>query len=387
MYNSWYATRFDVRAEQQLALADRAAALGLEVFVVDDGWFSGRDDDTGGLGDWWPDERKFPDGLDPLVSGVIARGMRFGIWVEPEAVSPRSRLFATHPDWVYRAGDRPLVTIRNQYVLDFGRGDVVGWAKGWLRELLADDRITYLKWDMNRPVTDGGRPGDAHGREWSIQHARGYLEVMGMIREEFPHVTVEACSGGGGRIDPDVLALSDCVWPSDETGPRDRLAIQHGFLSAYGPHVMSSWVTDEPDLLDTEPASLTFRFLVAMSGLLGVGGDLAAWTPAALALGSDMVGRYRAVRTTIHTGRVETHGTPSDPVYAVEYGTPTRTVMLVFARAGRPDRVVLRPRTLRAGARYRVNGGVATAEELAVGVPVDFRMSHDADMVVLDLVE
>ncbi len=387
VYNSWYATRFDVRAEQQLALADRAAALGLEVFVVDDGWFSGRDDDTGGLGDWWPDEGKFPDGLDPLVSGVIARGMRFGIWVEPEAVSPRSRLFAKHPDWVYRAGDRPLVTIRNQYVLDFGRGDVVAWAKGWLRELLADDRITYLKWDMNRPITDGGRPGDAHGREWSIQHARGYLEVMGMIREEFPHVTVEACSGGGGRIDPDVLALSDIVWPSDETGPRDRLAIQHGFLSAYGPHVMSSWVTDEPDLLDTEPASLTFRFLVAMSGVLGVGGDLAAWSPEARALGAEMVSRYREVRGTIHTGRVEIHDRPSDLVYAVEYGTPTRTVMLVFARTGRPDRVALRPRTLRPGARYRVNGRVATAEELVVGVSIDFTMSHDADMVVLDLVE
>ncbi|HET7723121.1 MAG TPA: alpha-galactosidase [Propionibacteriaceae bacterium] len=386
VYNSWYATKFDVRLDQQLALADRAAALGVEAFVVDDGWFSGRDDDRGGLGDWWPDERKFPDGLDPLVSGVIARGMRFGIWVEPEAVNPRSRLYEAHPDWVYRAGERPLVTVRNQYVLDFGRREVVDWAKGWLRELLSDERITYLKWDMNRPVSDGGRPGDLHGREWSIQHAEGYLEVMRMLRDEFPHVTVEACSGGGGRIDLSVLAVSDVVWPSDETGPRDRLAIQHGFLSAYAPHVMSSWVTDEPDRLDTEPVSLEFRFLVAMAGVLGIGADLGAWSPAELARGAGLVGRYREIRETVHTGRVETHGTPADSVYAVEYGGKDQTVLLVFGRPGRPDTVTLRPRTLVPGARYCVEGREVAAEDLVEGMPVAFTLADDADLVVLERV-
>lgn len=387
VYNSWYATTFDVRLEQQLALADHAAALGVEAFVIDDGWFSGRDDDRGGLGDWWPDERKFPDGLDPLIGGVLERGMRFGIWVEPEAVSPRSRLFEAHPDWVYRAGDRPLITIRNQYVLDFGRPEVVEWAKGWLRDLLSDTRITYLKWDMNRPVTDGGRPGDLHGRQWPIQHAEGYLEVMRMLREELPHVTVEACSGGGGRIDAAVLAVSDVVWPSDETGPRDRLAIQHGFLSAYGPHVMSSWVTDQPDRLDTEGASLEFRFLVAMAGVLGIGADLGRWTPAERATAADLVARYREVRDTVHTGRVELHGTPREPVYAVEFGSPLRTVVMVFGREARGSHVSLQPRTLAPDAWYRHNGQVVPAEQLAAGLRVDFALAHDADLIVLDRVE
>jgi len=387
VYNSWYATTFDVRPEQQLALADRAAALGVEAFVIDDGWFAGRDDDRGGLGDWWPDERKFPEGLDPLITGVLDRGMRFGIWVEPEAVSPRSRLFAAHPDWVYRAGDRPLITIRNQYVLDFGRPEVVAWAKGWLRDLLSDSRITYLKWDMNRPVTDGGRPGDLHGREWAIQHAEGYLEVMRMLREEFPHVTVEACSGGGGRIDAAVLAVSDVVWPSDETGPRDRLAIQHGFLSAYSPHLMSSWVTDQPDRLESEPASLEFRFLVSMAGVLGIGADLGAWTPAQLTTGANLVERYREVRDTVHTGRVELHGSPADPVYAVEYGGPDQTVIFVFGRESRPHDVTVQPKTLVAGARYRLKGRPAAAEKLSSGVLVDFALAADADLVVLDRVE
>ncbi len=387
VYNSWYATTFDVRPDHQLALAERAAALGAEVFVVDDGWFAGRDDDTGGLGDWRPDPRTFPDGLDPLVTGVVARGLRFGIWVEPEAVSPRSALFREHPDWVYRAGDRPLVTVRNQYVLDFGRAEVVEWTKRWLRGLLADHRITYLKWDMNRPVSDGGRPGDPYGRQWSVQHTNSYYAVMRMLREEFPHVTVEACSGGGGRIDPAVLALSDVVWPSDETGPRDRLAIQHGFLSAYGPHVMSSWVTDEPDRRDAEPASLEFRFLVAMAGVLGIGADLIGWTDAELARARGLVQAYRQIRETVHTGRVELHGSPADPVYTVEYGTPDFSVLLVYGRAGRHDSVLLMPRTLVPGARYRVKDGeVRSTEELIHGVRVDFQLADDADLVLLERV-
>lgn len=386
VYNSWYATEFDVRPDHQLALAERAARIGAEVFVVDDGWFAGRDNDRAGLGDWFPDPHHFPEGLDPLIAGVQALGMRFGIWVEPEAVNPDSRLYREHPEWVYRAGERPLVTVRNQYVLDFGRTEVVEWTLGWLRDLLSDQRITYLKWDMNRPISDGGRPGDRHGRQWQVQHAEGYHRVMRMLREEFPHVTVEACSGGGGRIDASVLAVSDVVWTSDETGPRDRLAIQHGFLSAYGPHVLSSWVTDEPDRIDPVPASLEFRFLVAAAGVLGVGADLGAWPDADLDRIADLIGRYRGFRKTVHTGRVEFHGKPSDPVYAVEFGSPDQTVLLVFARPGRPATATLRPRTLVPGADYRIGARRVTATEAAAGVTVEFRLADDADLLVLDRV-
>jgi alpha-galactosidase len=386
VYNSWYATAFDVRPDHQLALADRAAELGVEAFVLDDGWFADRTDDRRGLGNWWPDPLTFPDGLDPLISGVLDRGLRFGLWVEPEAVSPDADVLRDHPDWIYRAGDRPLVTVRNQYVLDFGRPEVLAWTEAWLRRLLADQRITYLKWDMNRPISDGGRPGDIHGRQWAVQHAQGYYRVMRMLRTEFPHVTVEACSGGGGRIDPAVLAVSDVVWPSDETGPRDRLAIQHGFLSAYGPHVMSSWVTDEPDHRDVEPASLEFRFLVAMAGVLGVGADLLNWTERDRARAAWLVALYRRIRRTIFTGRVEPHGNPADVVYALEYGAREQTVLLVYGRANRPTEVCIRPRTIDLRRRYRI---AATHTELsgveaAKGVHVPFTLAHDADVLVLD---
>ena len=242
---------------------------------------------------------------------------------------------------------------------------------------------------MNRPVSDGGRPGDPHGRDWSVQHAEGYLEIMRMLRDEFPHVTVEACSGGGGRIDLAVLEVSDVVWPSDETGPRDRLAIQHGFLSAYGPHVMSSWVTDEPDRLDLEPASLEFRFLVAWPACSASAPTSTHWSERGPGPGSgaDRAATGRSA-STVHTGRVELHGRPQDPVYAVEYGTDDRVVVLVYARGDRPSDVTVAPRTLHPERRYRLDGGelTATGAEWAAGVRVPFALAADADLLVLDAV-
>ncbi len=385
VYNSWYATTFDVHLEHQLQLADRAAQIGVETFVIDDGWFEGRVNDHHGLGQWWPDPVKFPDGLDPLITGVLQRGMNFGLWVEPEAVNPGAKVLVEHPDWVHHAGDRPLVTARNQYVLNFGNPEVIAWTKGWLRDLLADERITFVKWDMNRPVSDGGDIDDPHGRQWAVEHARGYLDVMTMLREEFPHVTVEACSGGGGRIDFSVLGVSDVVWTSDETGPRDRLAIQYGFLSTYPATTMSSWVTDEPDRVDLTGASEEFRFVMAMAGVFGIGSDLSAWTDEQVASASELVALYKTIRPTVFTGRVEFHGKPSDDVFVIEYGTDDQTILLAFARPGRPERPVIIPKTLDAVRGYRVRGSDTVLDageqrELAIG----FGFGGDADVIILD---
>ncbi|TWF74510.1 alpha-galactosidase [Pseudonocardia hierapolitana] len=387
VYNSWYATTFDVRVEHQLALADVAAELGVEVFVVDDGWFRGRTSDRAGLGDWFVDEEKFPDGLEALTKGVLDRGMRFGLWVEPEAVNPDSDLYRAHPDWVHQ----PLLTLRNQYVLDLGRPEVEAWAAAMLRRLLTEHPVSYLKWDMNRAITLGG----------SLRHTQAYYRLMRMLRAEFPHVTVEACAGGGGRVDNAVLALSDVVWPSDETGPRDRLAIQHGFLSAYPPHVMSSWVTDEPDRLDTAPSSLEFRFVVAMAGVLGIGADLLAWSPDVRGRARGLVALYREIRPVVHAGEVTWHGAPGDPACAVQYTTADRIVLLAWARPGAGSlRVPLAPtgRVARsgtaspafrhgesgvAGSRYRVRG---SGEFVDAEVEIPFRLAPDCDVVVLDRV-
>ncbi|NEN06249.1 alpha-galactosidase [Diaminobutyricibacter tongyongensis] len=395
VYNSWMATEFDVRIDHQLELAAVAERLGVEVFVVDDGWFRGRTSDRAGLGDWTPDPVKFPQGLDPLAEAVIAKGMRFGLWVEPEAVNPDSDLFRAHPEWVYRAADRPLLTSRNQYVLDLGRADVVAWVEDTLRGILDSTPISYLKWDMNRPISDGGRPGDPHGREWSIQHARGYYRILAMLRREYPHVTIEACAAGGGRIDNAVLALSDVVWPSDETGPRDRLLIQHGFLSAYPQHIMSSWVTDAPGTRDRSATSFEYRFLVAMAGSLGIGADLLKWDETRVARAAELVGLYRSLRHLLHTAEVTRHGEPSDPTYAIEYSPAAQdadpVIVLVFDhdrdRVFDHDRVRIRPRTLEPERRYQLRGTGTTvtgAQAASTGVVVPFALAVDADILVFD---
>lgn len=394
VYNSWMATEFDVRLDHQLQLARRAKRLGVETFVLDDGWFTGRTSDRAGLGDWTADPAKFPGGIGELADAVVSEGMRFGIWVEPEAVNPDSDLYRAHPDWVYRAGDRPLVFVRNQLVLDLGRDGVRDWVMETLRSLLRAAPISYLKWDMNRPVSDGGRPGDPHGREWSLQHTRNYYEILRMLREEFPAVTLEACAAGGGRIDNAVLGLSDVVWPSDETGPRDRLAIQHGYLSAYPAYAMSSWVTDEPGMRDRSTVSFEFRFVVAMAGVLGIGANLLDWTDEQQDRASELVELYKSIRHVIHAGRSVRHGSPADPTYAIEYltedaGDPVCVLVYDHDRDRISDReqVRVRPTGLDPSTSYRLRRTdveVSGAEARSVGVVVPFTLASDADVLIFD---
>jgi alpha-galactosidase len=393
VYNSWMATEFDVRFDHQLQLARRAKHLGVETFVVDDGWFIGRTSDRAGLGDWTPDPEKFPRGIRELGDAVIGEGMRFGIWIEPEAVNPDSELYRAHPDWVYRAGDRPLVFVRNQLVLDLGRPEVRDWIKETLRALLRSAPISYLKWDMNRPVSDGGRPGDPHGRQWSLQHTNAYYDILRMLRDEFPHVTIEACAAGGGRIDNAVLGLADVVWPSDETGPRDRLAIQHGYLSAYPAYAMSSWVTDDPGMRDRRGVSFEFRFVVAMAGVLGIGADLLNWTDEQLARAAVLVDLYKSIRHVIHRGRTIRHGSPDDLTYSVEYAAAAGDPVCVLVydrdrdRVSDREQVRVRPTQLRSDRRYRLRGTgteVSAAQARSVGVVVPFALALDADILIFD---
>lgn len=395
VYNSWYATEFDVRPEQQLALAEAAAELGVETFVVDDGWFAGRHSSREGLGDWRADPEVFPNGIGELADAVVAKGLRFGLWVEPEGVNPDSDLYRAHPDWIYRDRYREPLRIRNQYVLDLGRAEVVEWVEQTLRDVLGSAPISYLKWDMNRPITDGGRPGDPHGRQWSLAHTRGYYRVLEMLRREFPDVTVEACASGGARIDNAVLARADVVWTSDEVGPRDRLLIQHGFLSAYPAYVMSSWVADEVGHRDRGAASLGFRFAVAMAGVLGIGSDITRWSPEERRLAAACVELYKELRPVIHGGDAVRHGVPGEPGYAVEYALGGRHPIVLFVydrdrdRTRDRERVRVFPTQLVDGARYRVRGTeqMVTAATAAAGIVVPFALASDADVIVLDCVD
>ena len=390
IYNSWEATTFDVTAAGQLALADVAAALGVETFVVDDGWFTGRYDDRAGLGDWTPDPAKFPDGFGAFVDAVRARGLDFGLWIEPEMVNPKSALYAAHPEWVYQAEGRPRTTIRNQYLLDLGREEVFEFIRGTFDELLAAYPISYLKWDFNRPRTEADRgAADLDGA-----HVRNLYRLLDHLRTAHPHVTVEGCAAGGARVDLAMAARTDVLWPSDNTAPLDRLRIQDGFLSGFAPHLMSSWVTDADGLFDNRTRSLAYRFVLASAGVLGIGADITRWTEAERAEAAGWVARYKQVRDVIVQGEVHRVGGPDQARCAVQYTLGDRVVVLAWNPGGLdgldrvPGRDVRLPlRGLEPAARYRSGeNAYSGAHLMAAGLPVRWTPTHDADLIVLDRV-
>ncbi|MGC4865274.1 alpha-galactosidase [Micromonospora sp. DT53] len=393
LYNSWEATYFAVEAQSQLALARIAAELGVETFVVDDGWFVGRNDDTAGLGDWTPDPAKFPAGFDAFIADVRALGLNFGLWVEPECVNPKSSLYAEHPDWVYSVDGRPLTPVRNQYLLDLGRPEVAEFVHSTVDGLLRRYDIDYLKWDFNRPRTEPGRSGGVGPLDLDGAHVANLHRIYERLRRDHPGVLIEACAGGGARTDLAMAARADVFWPSDNTGPLDRLAIQYGFLHANAPHLLSSWVTDAPGLFDPRPRTLAFRFVLAMAGVLGIGADIRAWTPAERAEAASWIARYKEIRDVVTHGEVHLIGGPDQARCAVQYTAPDENQVVVLAwHTGRLDGAGLLPsrpvrlplRGLDPTARYAHGDRHYSGSHLAaVGLPVQWSATHDADLIVL----
>lgn len=305
LYNSWEATHFDVRADHQLELARRAAVIGVELFVVDDGWFGARDHDRAGLGDWTVNTHKLPGGLRRLVADVHGLGMQFGIWVEPEMVNLDSDLYRAHPDWAYHALGRDATFGRNQLVLNFARADVQAAIHAALRSLLTDHgTIDFVKWDHNRAWTEVGWPEQPdRQREVWARHVHGVYSVLARLRAEFPGLLIESCAGGGGRSDLGILEWTDQVWTSDNTDAADRLTIQHGYSRAHSPRTMVNWVTDVPNQQTGRLAPLEFRFHVAMQGVLGIGGDIGRWSVQDLEVARQFVETYKAIRPLVQHGR------------------------------------------------------------------------------------
>ncbi len=304
LYNSWEATGFAVNEAGQEALAEKAASIGVERFVMDDGWFGERNDDHAGLGDWYVNQQKFPHGLKPLIDKVHALGMDFGLWVEPEMVNPNSDLYRKHPDWVLNFTDRPRTEGRNQLVLNLARDDVRAYVYEVLDKLLSENDIAFLKWDYNRNWSEPGWP-DApieEQKEVYVKYVRNLYNILFELRKNHPHVEIESCSGGGARVDLGILRWTDEVWPSDNTDPFDRLSIQDGFTYAYAPGLMVAWVTDSPNWMNGRSTSLEYRFLSSMQGSLGIGANLNKWTPEDFAAAKRLVGEYKTVRATVQDG-------------------------------------------------------------------------------------
>ena len=302
LYNSWYATTFNVNEEHQLALAKVAKEIGVEMFVIDDGWFKGRVNDKAGLGDWTVDTNKFPNGLQPMIEKINAMGLDFGIWIEPEMVNPNSDLYRAHPDWVFHFPNRQRHEGRNQLILNLAREDVYQYLYQSFHKLLKENNIKFIKWDMNKAMTDPGFPSAPvdEQRAVRIKYMENMYRLAENLRKEFPEVWFEGCSSGGGRVDMAMNLRFDFHWASDNTDPVDRIFIQDSYLTLFPANTMISWITHEDWHRQNHP--LDFKFDVCMAGVLGVGYDITKWTDAEKEIAKEKIARYKDIRKTVQTG-------------------------------------------------------------------------------------
>jgi alpha-galactosidase len=265
--NTWEGNYFDHQMDSLKAQATAAAELGIERFVLDDGWFGKRNDDTTSLGDWDIDPRKYPDGLKPLVDHVTGLGMQFGIWFEPEMVNPVSELYKAHPDWALTIEGRPILESRTQLVLDLTRTEVSDYLFGKIDAVLSNHAVSYIKWDMNRDLTHAaGRDGKAK----TAAQTRAVYALMDRIRAAHPNVEIESCASGGGRIDYGALKRTHRVWTSDCTDALERLEIQRGASVFVPPEILGSHISASPNHQTGRRHTLAFRALVAIAYHLGV---------------------------------------------------------------------------------------------------------------------
>lgn len=266
LLNTWEAVYFNHDVAELQRLADAAAAVGVERFVLDDGWFRGRDDDTSSLGDWYVDERKYPDGLGALADHVVGLGLEFGLWVEPEMVNPDSDLYRAHPEWALGIDGHELVLGRNQLVLDLGREEVSAYLLERLDSLLGEHPIGYLKWDMNRDLVAAGHLGGAAGVR---RQTLALYALLDELRRRHPGVEIESCSSGGGRVDLGIAARTDRFWASDCNDAVERQRIQRSFTYLLPPELMGAHVGGAWSHTTTRTQTLPFRGATALFGHLG----------------------------------------------------------------------------------------------------------------------
>lgn len=271
LINNWEATYFDFDTEKLISIAQEASKLGIEMLVMDDGWFGHRDADNSSLGDWFVYDKKIKGGLKYLVDEVNKLGMKFGIWFEPEMISPDSELYKAHPDWAIQVKGRDLTLCREQYVLDYSRKEVRDYVFGMMKDILDNANIEYIKWDMNRQLTEVGSNALPKERQRELWHryVLGVYDLMNRLTTEYPHLLLENCSGGGARFDAGMLYYSPQIWCSDDTDAIERLKIQHGTSMCYPCSAMGAHVSDCPNHTVGRNTPFKTRGHVAMVGTFG----------------------------------------------------------------------------------------------------------------------
>lgn len=297
-FNTWEAIYFDHSPQRLLTLATRAAALGAERFVLDDGWFGGRRDERSGLGDWWVSREVYPNGLDALVEHVRELGMEFGIWFEPEMVNPNSDLYRAHPDWILEANGVEQVPFRDQYTLDLTKPAVFDYLFDCISRVVQEYGVSYVKWDMNRDIH---HPGSA-GRGAIHRQTRAVYSLIAKLRAAHPSLEIESCSSGGGRADYGVLRYADRLWPSDSNDAGDRQHIQRGASYFFPTSVIGTHVGPRTCHITRRVYSMEYRAGTALFGHMGIELDPEQESEEDLETLSKAVALYKQHRQLIHEG-------------------------------------------------------------------------------------
>ena len=345
LINNWEATYFAFDRATLLDLGASAAGLGVELFVLDDGWFGRRDNDESSLGDWTVDARKLPGGLADVAQELAQQGLQFGLWVEPEMVSPDSDLYREHPDWCLHVKGRERSLGRHQLVLDFSREDVCDEIVRRLTDVMHSAPIRYVKWDMNRHMTEVGSAGRAadRQRETAHRHMLGVYRVMEEVTRRFPDVLFESCSGGGGRFDPGMLYYMPQVWTSDDTDAIARLGIQFGTSLVYPASAMGAHVSAVPNHQVGRITPLETRGLVAMMGNLGYELDVRRLSETERRQVREQIGLYKQIRPLVQFGDLYRLQNPNDgrgAAWMYVNGERTEafaTYVRILAEANAPD--------------------------------------------------
>ncbi len=304
LINSWEGTYFSFTEKRLLSIAEKAKEIGVELFVLDDGWFGRRNSDNCSLGDWTVNRRKLPSGLSGLSEKINALGLRFGLWFEPEMVSPDSRLYRAHPDWCLHVPGRARTEARNQLILDLSRPEVQEYIIAAVSDVLSSASIDYVKWDMNRNMTEAFSEALPPERRMETQHRYmlGLYRVLETVTSAFPHVLFESCSGGGGRFDPGMLHYMPQTWTSDDTDAAERLKLQYGTSFVYPASSMGAHVSAVPNHQTGRSVSLRMRGDVALAGNFGFELDLSKMSREELADAADLVSRVKSLRDLTRTG-------------------------------------------------------------------------------------
>lgn len=371
LINNWEATYFDFNEEKILNIARQASKLGIDMMVLDDGWFGKRDDDCSGLGDWFVNEKKLNGGLKALVEKINAMGMKFGLWFEPEMVSEDSDLYRNHPDWAIQIPGRKPMRSRYQLVLDMSNPEVVDYLYGVMSAILRENHIEYVKWDMNRSISDWYTATLSRGRQMEMPHryVLGLYELLEKLTSEFPDVLFEGCSGGGGRFDAGMMYYCPQIWCSDDTDAHERTFIQYGTSFFYPTSTVGSHVSAVPNHQTGRITSIETRGVVAMAGSFGYELDLNQLSEEEKTVVAKQVTHYKEYQSLIYNGDYYRLANPfEDGMSAWSWISEDKKIILVQGVLFRAKPNVLRKTLRLMGLEAKKNYKIAGTEEVYTGV-------------------